>query len=207
MDTGTTVGYLVGVLVFGFLAIVGLSYLGFFTINIYMLMYVVYAVLLGLGTTIFFMNNGQSATAITFLLLALGVFIFYGLRWFGQESVFNPPTSFTWPPYINTCPDFLYYYRRRGTEDTCVDPIGVSRGGTLTLNRLSPGDIKSQEDNDRIFFPLETSGGSPDAIQRELCQRAKTYGLTWEGVTDGQSCMTRTYGTKDLNNPATKKCE
>ena len=83
MDTGTTIGYLVGVLVFGFLAILGLSYLGFFTINIYMLMYVVYATLLGLGTTIFFMNNGQSATAIIFLLFALAVFIFYGLRWFG----------------------------------------------------------------------------------------------------------------------------
>lgn len=207
MDTGTTIGYLVGVLIFGFLAILGLSYLGFFTVNIYMLMYVVYAVLIGLGTTIFFMNNGQTITAVLFILLSLGVFIFYGLRWFSKDSVFNPPTKFTWPPYINTCPDYLYYYRRRGTEDTCVDPIGVSRGGRLTLDRISPGEIKAQEDNDKIFFPLATNATGANAIQTELCQRAKTYGLTWEGITDGVSCIKREFGVVDVDTAAKPQCE
>lgn len=199
MDTGSTIGILVGGCVFVGLIAFGLSYIGFININISLLMYVIYAALFGLGFTIFFVNNGQAATGIVYLLMALAVFVFFGLRWFGQESVFNPPSTYTWPPYVNTCPDYLYYYLRRGNQDTCVDPIGVSRGGSLKLQKLAPGNIKSQEDNDALFFPLATKSSSPDAVQHELCDRARQYGLTWEGVTDGASCIQRVTGTYDMS--------
>lgn len=204
MDTGQSIGYLVGILIIGAITIIGLSYLGFFTVSLNILMYVIYAVLFGLGPAIFFFNNGMIITGAIFLLLSLSVFIFFGLRWFSSESVFNPPTSHTWPPYINTCPDYLYFYKRRG-KDTCVDPLGVSKNGVI--QKLPPGPIN--DDNDNYFFNLQTSSRRPDEIQAELCKRTIDSGLTWEGVTDGSVCITRQFGTKSYQSATAtnKKCE
>jgi hypothetical protein len=207
MDTGTTIGYLVGVLVVGAIAVIGLSYLGFFTVSLNLLIYCVYAVLFGLGTSMYFFNNGMTLSGILFMILALTVFIFFGMRWFSTESALNPPSTYTWPPNINTCPDYLYFYKRRG-QDTCVDPLGVSKNGVI--QKLPPGPIN--DDNDNYFFSLKTSASSnnPDAIQSELCQRAIASGLTWEGVTDGSVCISRQYGTpsyKSTMEPGAKTCQ
>jgi len=201
MDTGQTIGYLVGVLIIGAISILGLSYLGFFTISLNMILYVVYAIFFTLGPSIYLFNNAMVITGAIYMLLALAVFIFFGLRWFSAESVFNPPTMYTWPPYVNTCPDYLYYYKRRGT-DTCVDPLGVSKNGSV--QKLPPGPIN--DDNDNYFFKLETTSKDADEIQRELCQRSIANGLTWEGVTDGSVCITRQYGTPSYTSE-TRKCE
>lgn len=202
MDTGQTIGYLVGVLIVGGLSILGLSYLGFFTVSLNILLYVVYAVFFALGPSIYLFNNSMTITGIVYMLLALAIFIFFGLRWFSAESVFNPPTSYTWPPYVNTCPDYLYFYKRRG-QDTCVDPLGVSKNGTI--QKLPPGPIN--DDNDNYFFKLDTSSKNPDDVQRELCERTKASGLTWEGVSDGSVCITRQYGTKAYTSATQSRCE
>lgn len=202
METGVAIGYLVGVLLFGAASIIGLSYLGFFVISYNLLLYCLYSVFIGLGPSIYLFNNDQTTTGLVYFILALGILIFFGLRWFSSESVFNPPTTFTWPPFVNTCPDFLYFYKRRG-EDTCVDPIGVSKNGAI--QKLPPGPIN--DDNNNYFFKLETSSRGADAIQSELCRRAIANGLTWEGVTDGSVCITRQYGTTYVSSASDKKCE
>lgn len=120
--------------------------------------------------------------AILYFAGALYVCIIYGIRWFGKNDSSN---ATVWPPVINTCPDYLTHYNRKKTngtvESTCIDTIGVSRNNGITI---FPKDGDSNSD-EKCFFSLVTTTNNKNA---ELCNRAITAGLTWEGITNGESC-------------------
>ena len=97
-------------------------------------------------------------------------------------------TPVSWPPIINKCPDYLVNYGRNtpdGVQDTCIDMIGVSKNRSLDI--FPKG---SHPTDDKYYFPLTTKSSDPVARQAELCKRAISYGLTWEGITNGESCLT-----------------
>jgi hypothetical protein len=156
--------------------------------NIYPWIYSLIAIgIIGGGTYKLYGMN-QSLGAFIFFLGSLALCIIYGLRWLRKPSIFSgAPVS--WPPTINTCPDYLTYYSRKmpdgSTVDTCIDLVGVSRNGSLKLFPKS-GIAPTTDD---YFFTLSTKGSDPASRNSELCQRAITFGLTWEGITNGESCI------------------
>jgi hypothetical protein len=158
--------------------------------NIAMISFILFAIIVGTGGTYSFYSSGRTVGALLFFIGAIAVFVFYGIRWFEGKNALGPEAPVNWPPYINTCPDFLTYYKRKtstGLEtDTCVDRIGVSRNSKLAIFPAS-GNVSN--DDDKYFFPLKTDSEDPARKRAQLCARTIDYGLTWEGVTDGETCF------------------
>lgn len=132
---------------------------------------------------------GFKTGAILFGLGAAYFSVVYGIRWFGSDqSVFSAPPG-SWPPAVNMCPDFLTYYERTDANGkktkTCVDRIGVSRNGALSV---FPSTGPAPTD-DKYYFTLDSSNADPTTARNVLCQKAITMGLTWEGITNGESCV------------------
>jgi hypothetical protein len=151
--------------------------------NIKEVMFIVAAILVIGGGSMYFGSNQQYIGVLIFLPLSVLIFVVYGMRWFGADGIYNLQTT-QWPPAINSCPDYLTGYTIKspsGDVKGCVDRIGVSRNGGLVL--LQKGIVITSP-NDNRFFPLNAG-----ETRAALCQRVMTAGLTWEGVTDGETCF------------------
>ena len=156
--------------------------------NIWEIIFIIVSILICVGGTVYFSTNGQYIGMVLYLIGAILVLVVYGLLWFGPSGQYNQPPQ-PWPPIINTCPDYLTYYKRNNngtTSDTCVDRIGVSKNASISV--YPPGG--NVDTNDAYFFNLK-KGES----RTELCGRVINAGLTWEGVTDGESCFNQSTGT------------
>lgn len=130
---------------------------------------------------------GYTKGSILFGLGATYFAVVYGIRWFGSDqSVFSPPSG-SWPPVINTCPDYLTLYDRvvgNATIRTCIDRIGVSRTGAFPVfPSTGPAPI-----DDKYYFTIDQPAGKV-TNNADLCKKAINAGLTWEGITNGESCI------------------
>jgi hypothetical protein len=157
--------------------------------NLYLIVFIVLAVATIIGGSSQLYSMSQTYGAVLFFIGSLTLFIIYGLRWFGASPLFTPNPG-SWPPIINTCPDYLTYYKRNvgGVDkDTCIDMIGVSKDQTLLRPFPKDGSVP---DSDDYYFDI--SGFSSDAATKsnQMCQAALAKKLTWEGVTNGESCVT-----------------
>jgi hypothetical protein len=166
------------------------------TFNIYLVIYVIGAISVIAGGTLTAFNGNRILAAILFFMGALTILVIFGLKWFSPGSVFAK-TPVSWPPTINTCPDYLVYYGRargdRTKENTCIDLVGVSKNGGLKVfsKEVLQGVGTPPADNE-YYFSLKTDSSDNDAKKQELCTRAIQAGLTWEGVTNGESCTSAT---------------
>ena len=151
--------------------------------NILQVIFIVAAILIIGGGSLYFGSNQEYIGVLIFLPLSILIFVVYGLRWFGPDGIYQNKMV-SWPPAINACPDYLTAYTIKspqGSTKGCVDTIGVSRNGGIAL--LKKGD-KIVNPNDPRFFRLK-----PGETRAALCQRVITAGLTWEGVSDGETCF------------------
>jgi hypothetical protein len=159
--------------------------------NIYLILYGLVSAAVLLGGTMKLYGMGIVVGAVVFFLGSGFLITTYGLRWFIGENSLLSNAPVPWPPVMNSCPDFLSLYKRKkasgSTEDTCVDTTGVSRNPVM-LKRFPQSGPVDQED-DSYFFSLATSKSDTASRNREWCQRAIQYGLTWEGITNGESCI------------------
>lgn len=157
------------------------------------LLYVLLSVGLGLGGMVILIQSERTFGGFLFLIGAVLIFTFYGLRWFVGDAIKpNGYTSTTWPPNINMCPDFLSLFNRTVNgkqENVCVDMVGVSTGGIQKL--LDP----SQATNNNFVFPLHEDLSGQARIDA-LCQECQTKKVTWEGVYDGVTCINATYAPR-----------
>jgi hypothetical protein len=159
--------------------------------NIYLILYGLIAGALLLGGTAKLYGMGMVVGAVLFFIGSGFLIATYGLRWFvGEKSLLsNAPVK--WPPVMNTCPDFLSLYKRKKangeSEDVCVDTIGVSKNSAMLKRFPTSGPVDNEDDT--YFFPLKTSKSDEPSRNKEWCQRAILYGLTWEGITNGESCI------------------
>ena len=132
-------------------------------------------------------NMGKGTAAIFYGIGTLYLMIIYGIKWFGNTSPFNPAKG-PWPSTINTCPDFLTAYTRvmsdGSKQETCIDTIGVSKNASLSV--FPSGAAPT---SDRYYFSLKTSSSDPAKQASEWCTNALNAGLTWEGITNGESCV------------------
>jgi len=160
--------------------------------NYYLLIYVLLCIVIELTMTVFLAQTGRGIGAIVFLIGAIMVFLFFGLRWF--DYGINPLAGKSWPPIINTCPDYLVYVERmKGTQKigSCVDPLGVSTG---PLQRwVYSGDMSGSgvPSSDNMYFDLDFGITDPVKLLAAQCQRCQDKGVTWEGVFNGDSCYTQ----------------
>jgi hypothetical protein len=151
-------------------------------------------------------NMGNMYGAIFFGIAAIVLFIIYGLRWFGADNSIFASTPVDWPPYINTCPDYLTYFEHTkadgSKQKTCIDTIGVSRNSAL---KLFPKDGDEPQDPP-YYFDLATTASDQAGKRKEYCQRAITAGLTWEGITNGESCVNPDGSTSGAGGSGTVVC-
>lgn len=156
--------------------------------NLWLFAYVIFSIFAIIGGIKYFYDASRNIAAFIYLIGALTLLIIFGKRWFeGNNAVFSNAAK-KWPPFVNTCPDYLTFHLRDGISGeaarTCIDKIGVSTNGGL------PVYSENNKSQDSTYFSLATSASSPEGKLAELCARAKEKGLTWEGVTDGESCYT-----------------
>lgn len=174
--------------------------------NLYLILYGLFALAALLGGISKLYGMGMTLAAGLYGIGALFLFVTYGLRWFGSEKSILSNSPVKWPPVMNTCPDYLTFYKRKNTdgstEDTCIDTIGVSRNSML---KRFPNSGAPPLDDDRYFFQLNTTKTDPVERNKELCDQAKLYGLTWEGITNGESCILPD-GTKSTPSSGSSSC-
>jgi len=153
--------------------------------NIILGIYIIVAIFVIGGGTFYFFSSSQLLTALLFFVGTLVSFIIFGKKWFDSSNSIFSKTPVSWPPTINSCPDYLVSYKRTlqdgSIEETCIDLVGVSKNGALKIFNKSGND-------DNQFFSLKTNSTDSNARMNELCQRAIQNGLTWEGITNGESC-------------------
>jgi len=157
----------------------------FGSISYSMIAYIFLAIVIGLTVPMKIMQSGRQTAALICLVFFILIFVFYGMRWFGSGTLSNYTGS--WPPIINTCPDYLLYFKR-GAQPTCVDMIGVNRSGGLLKSWAKGDNPQNPPNDDAKFFPYIYSSGMNPADIKKLCVLAQQAGLTWEGITNGESC-------------------
>lgn len=151
------------------------------------ILYILFSMVVGLGGTFSLVQSERTLAGFLFFIGSVLVFTFYGLRWFSSNalSVSRYDTK-SWPPVVNTCPDFLSVYERpiagsSKKEKICVDLIGVAEGGIQKL--IDPANVS----NDNYVFKLSMEKKGAERI-KALCQECKLKKVTWEGVYDGIAC-------------------
>ncbi len=139
-----------------------------------LILYILLSAGIGIGGTMYLVQSDRTLGAFLYFVGAVLILTFYGLRWFTGDNLRTTRySSKTWPPVINTCPDFMSLYEEgegQAKTKTCIDLIGITKGGKQTKFNLH----MDKQGKTRI-----------DA----LCNECKALGVTWEGVYDGISCV------------------
>lgn len=159
------------------------------------LLYVLFAILVGLGGAYYAMKNQKTILAIGIIIASIAIFWFFGTRWFNgfklkQDMVGGVDRTITWPPQINYCPDFLSL-TSTGSGTTlkyfCVDSQGVTKTGTTGLPLFTEGstpiDINEPRDGNALKLITDTSAEAIDLFKQTI----KMNKLIWEGIYDGNS--------------------
>ena len=144
--------------------------------NIKLIIYIIAAIIIvGYGSYQVYQYY-EGLGALLYFVGSLYVCIIYGTRWFGPGA---NDSQTSWPPIINTCPDYLSYYQRTKADsskvDTCIDTIGI---GSLVKK------FNAASQSDDMFFEIPSGAKDLNA----LCNQAIAKKLTWEGITNGESC-------------------
>jgi hypothetical protein len=156
--------------------------------NLYLITFIVLAFMIIAGGSYHLYSMGQTYGGIIFFIGSLTLFIIYGIRWFGATPLFTPDSG-PWPPMINTCPDYLTYYQRMVggvAKDSCIDLVGVSKDNSLMSVFPKDGTVP---DSDTYYFDISGFSSDPATKTNQMCQAALAKKLTWEGVTNGESCV------------------
>ena len=189
----------------------GQSFSVFGDFNIKLFVYIVFALLVEIVAIIYCVKAPMFLALAIFIPISLYIFLVYGFQWFGPDGAFaNKLVS--WPPTLNSCPDFLvsYVVPKTGAVPAlpgCIDTIGVS---------TKPGSFpRANADNTPVNFTAPTTVVTPTAAESyhskgwfatktgetvgALCERLKATGLTWEGIWDGNTCYSA--GSATSTNP------
>jgi hypothetical protein len=170
--------------------------------------YIFVCIVLGLGTTMMLMQSARPIAGVICLILFIFIFIFYGRRWFGKNLTGS--YSGTWPPIINMCPDYLLYFKRTvggKPVDTCVDLVGVNRSATALRPWIKGDSPENPPADDAKYFMYVYKAGMNSSDIQKLCDAAQQAGLTWEGITNGESCTynppSQVLGSNSVTSPTT----
>jgi hypothetical protein len=168
------------------------------------ILYIFLSIAIVWGGAVAFIQSERSIGGFLFVIGAILVLVYYGLRWFSGVSLKATQVSYTsWPPVINLCPDFLTMHKRvvgGRTENVCVDLVGVSKGGIQKM--VDPNNVT----NDNFVFRLYENLTGITRLRR-LCQECKDKRVTWEGVYDGANCVADKVPNPSGGTDSDKKCD
>ena len=153
--------------------------------NLYLIGFIAVAFMITVGGAYQLNSSNLTYGAGLFFIGALILFIVYGIRWFGSTPLFTPASG-PWPPVINSCPDYLTYYQRTVDgvkKDTCIDTIGVSKDNSILKTFPKDGSIPTDD-----HYYLDITGMNTNPTKQ--CNAAMASKVTWEGVSNGESCVT-----------------
>lgn len=155
-----------------------------------LILYILVCIGVGIGGTMYLVQSERTMGAFLYFVGSILILTFYGLRWFAGDTFRTTRyASKTWPPVINTCPDFLSVYeipQGRSKRKVCVDLIGVATGGQASqLQKLTS---QAQANDARYQFNLHLDKQGKNRIDA-ICKECRDKGVTWEGVYDGVSCL------------------
>ena len=174
--------------------------------NINLIVYIFLTIVIGIGGTVTLFQSNRVLGGLLFLVGAILLFVFYGLRWFEGDKASGKPMD--WPPVVNTCPDYLTFFKRKrsdgGMQNTCIDTLGISKKpGALSMWPAGTNPDNAPAD-DKYYFNLDFNISEIPALNTARCEAAIQVGVTWEGITDGEVCTfpgaanTATGGTGDV---------
>lgn len=149
------------------------------------ILYLLLAITITLGGMVVLIKSDRTFAGFLFLIGGILLFTYYGVRWFQSNSL--TPTKYsskTWPPVINTCPDFLTLNARNvggKQQRVCIDLDGVSNSGMRKFT--DPVQIN----NENYIFNLHDNLKGAARL-KAICQECRNKRVTWEGVYDGVSC-------------------
>lgn len=150
------------------------------------ILYILFSLVVGVGGTYSLVQSERTLAAFLYFVGSVLILTFYGLRWFTGDTLKQTRyDSKSWPPVVNTCPDFLSIYERTvggNKEKVCVDLIGVSEGGIQKL--VDPANVA----NENYVFKLYMDKKGAERM-KSLCAECKIKKVTWEGVYDGYQCV------------------
>ena len=72
--------------------------------------------------------------------------------------------------------------------DTCIDLIGVNRSNGALFPWSQDDSTSNPPSNSNKYFPFIYKAGMSQNQLKVLCNAAQQLGLTWEGITNGESC-------------------
>ena len=148
------------------------------------LFYIFLSFVIASGGAFVLFSSGRTIAAITFLVGAIAIESFFGLRWFKGDGKTTADAG-PWPPSINVCPDFLSLYKAPdGSGNSisyCVDSNGISSGG---ITKWTSTSVPS---GNNVFNLSANLSGA--ARVKALCTEAAAKKVTWEGVWDGTVCL------------------
>jgi hypothetical protein len=162
-----------------------------FTLNWYFVIYLLFSIaVVGLGVSKLYTMG--TATAIIYAIGSIMILVFYSYRWFGIDTTSSP----TWPPTINTCPDYFTYIASLpgDSKPGCVDLLGVSKNSGIqksTAAQLGVGGALTSTSVDKVFpyTSKDVLKATTSAVVNGICQYCNSKGITWEGVYDGDTCI------------------
>ena len=178
------------------------------TLNLLMYIFVCVAILVGVPIQLY--RGGRDLVAVLVFIGTLIISIFFGIRWF--DKLGGGDTGNKWPPVINTCPDYLTYFKRTttsasgstSTKNTCIDLMGVSKKPAI-LKPWGANSISNPPLDDGFYFNIDFVTKQDITKLEQMCEAALNAGVSWEGVTDGISC-TATSGVARLASGNEKVC-
>ena len=147
-----------------------------------------------------YVNTQNSVRGIIFGIGFFLILMYFGIRWFGSRI----PELKSWPPVINTCPDYLTYVtispkpiNERTVTSGCIDTLGVSSSKTAKRLQISTAeDYKSGSGADRAtsltmfeYTSADIKASTKSSELKTICDRCSELGITWEGVYDGDACV------------------
>lgn len=156
-------------------------------VNWYLVLYILFSIaVVAMGVTKLFPMG--TSTAVIYGIGSIMTLVFYYYRWFGNSA----PVSSTWPPTLNTCPDYLTYIESLPGDKKpgCIDMLGVSKNGQLRLTGES-NLISLSSTNGAYVFPftsVDVANATSPTLIKAICTKCRTLGITWEGVFDGDNC-------------------
>lgn len=153
--------------------------------------YILLSFVIGVGGTYQIIKLQRPVAATLYLIGAIAVLIFFGLRWFSNDRFkLGLAQTDKWPPIVNLCPDFLTIYERNvngAIEKVCVDLIGVAPAGGI--QKLTAPEQASGQNSEKYVFKLYNDLSGSKRTQK-LCEECKNKKVSWEGIYDGTTCVT-----------------
>ncbi len=149
------------------------------------LVYIFLAFVIASGGAYALSSTGRTIAAIIFFVGIIAIEAYFGTRWFQGDKERKPAAADikTWPPVINSCPDFLSLTTVGGVK-YCVDTIGLAPAGGIA--KWSEGATFAERPD--YFFQLFTDKKGEERV-KSICAECQAKKVTWEGVWDGATCL------------------